>query len=192
MRAFGGYWVFPGGAVDATDHSLEYTACRELLEEAGLAVDTRALHRWAHWITPSAQRTRFDTTFFIVQSPRDQNINVTTEESSEGRWIPLSVCAAPVPTTELAMMPPTIFVLRELAEAVQANGSLGLTLERADLRTPLTVIPKVVVEGAHSMVVFPWDPEYAALPGEGVDWDANARSKRSQWPSRMTSRPQRI
>ena len=60
LRFMGGYWAFPGGAVDAADSlsggdtisAAALAACRELREETDLIVEATTLLHWAHWITP--------------------------------------------------------------------------------------------------------------------------------------------
>src|SRR3954453_10320183 len=73
-RFMGGYWVFPGGAVDAGegegDAAHRAAAVRELREEAGVGgVDPAALVKYSRWITPELIKIRFDTHFFVVRVP---------------------------------------------------------------------------------------------------------------------------
>ena len=49
MRAFPGCWVFPGGACDPTDPSLEHTGAREVLEETGLKVRAQHMQLVSLW-----------------------------------------------------------------------------------------------------------------------------------------------
>lgn len=56
MRAFPGCWVFPGGACDPTDPSLEHTGAREVLEETGLAVSPESMKLVALWEAVSAKQ----------------------------------------------------------------------------------------------------------------------------------------
>jgi 8-oxo-dGTP pyrophosphatase MutT (NUDIX family) len=189
LRAFAGYWVFPGGALDPTDESLDQTACRELLEETALRVAPADLRPWAHWLTPSAQKVRFDTRFYLVRAPREQALVIADYEASEGRWFRLGQCLDPARPASLPLMPPTVFVLRELQEALHALGSLDEVLEHARSRTILPVLPKQVGDpAADSTVVFPWDPEYERLPGEGIVWDEPAIRSRAAWPTRLDVR----
>src|SRR4030088_2422303 len=72
-----GVWVFPGGAVDASegegDLSHRTAAIRELREEAGiLLTDPDALVKFSRWITPAQVKTRFDTHFFLAELPAAQ------------------------------------------------------------------------------------------------------------------------
>src|SRR5690349_9020604 len=74
QRFMGGYWVFPGGAVDVAegegDAAHRAAAVRELEEEAGIGgVDPAALVKYSRWITPELLKIRFDTHFFVVRAP---------------------------------------------------------------------------------------------------------------------------
>src|SRR5688572_28628042 len=74
QRFMGGAWVFPGGAVDAGegtgDAAHRAAGVREVLEESAIELpDPGALVRFSRWITPAAVSIRFDTHFFLAESP---------------------------------------------------------------------------------------------------------------------------
>src|SRR5215207_9152578 len=76
QRFMGGYWVFPGGAVDAHegdgDPAHRAAAVRELREEAGISgIEPADLVKYARWITPELLRIRFDTHFFLAHTSHD-------------------------------------------------------------------------------------------------------------------------
>lgn len=200
LRVLGGFWAFPGGTVDASDglHDTNTdaaadpswglladaaaAACRELFEEAGLALRPCDVVPWAHWITPSAVPRRFDTHFFVAAAPADQVPRLAVAEASELRWVTQPEWRAAQTTPGFPLTPPTWLVLRELADALSRHGSLGALLERSRDRRVRTVMPKMI-DG--DIVVLPWDPEYDRLPGEGIAWDASAIAARADWPSRL-------
>ncbi len=187
MRVLGGFWVFPGGAVDACDgggavQAAAAAACRELLEEAGLGIDSASLVHWARWITPTALRRRFDTHFFVAMAPPGQDVVISAAEASEARWVPLGRHATGERSADFPITPPTAIVLREIAEAVASHGALDGLLGWARSRTVRTVLPKLTEGG---IVVFPWDPLYVALTGGGVPWDEEAIAERAGWPTRL-------
>ncbi len=73
QRFMGGFWVFPGGAVDADegdgDDAHRAAAVRELQEEAGVVVRADELVKYSRWITPELLRIRFDAHFFLALAP---------------------------------------------------------------------------------------------------------------------------
>jgi 8-oxo-dGTP pyrophosphatase MutT (NUDIX family) len=186
LRFYGGYWVFPGGAIDEADGTPIETAslragCRELREEAGLELSARELVYWARWITPSGLPRRFDTRFFVARQPHGQSARVVDGEVTAVTWLPIAswsglseAGAFPVPLA-------TQFVLRELAEALYEHRSLATLLAAADTRQVVPVLPKMV---AGEVSVLPWDPHYNLLPGEGLSWSAEQTAARRGWPSR--------
>ena len=90
-----GLWVFPGGKVDAADQragavpadDARRAAVREAAEEAGLALDPRALAEISRWITPEIAPRRFDTWFFAAPAPADLAVRVDGVEIADHRWI---------------------------------------------------------------------------------------------------------
>ena len=201
LRVLGGFWVFPGGTVDAADTSRRANedepddaprrvlnaasaACRELQEEAGLLLNPADLMHWAHWITPSVVPRRFDTHFFIAAAPANQKPRLSVAEASDLRWVaPQEWEAAATP--DFPLTPPTLLVLRELAEALERHGSLDAVLAQPRDGEIRAVLPKLI----ERTVVLPWDPEYDHLPGEGLAWDAAAIATRAGWPVRLPLAP---
>ncbi|MCZ8131706.1 MAG: NUDIX hydrolase [Steroidobacteraceae bacterium] len=188
LRFMGGFWVFPGGAVDAEDvaraggsevAAAAEAACRELHEEAGLRLAAADLVHCAHWITPSAAMRRFDTHFFVGVRPPGQTAWLASAESSELCWVePARVADAPA---GFAVTAPTLVVLREVSLALREASAAGARAALARRGPVRTVLPKIL-DGA---AVMPWDPEYGALPGEGLEWDAAGLAERADWPSRF-------
>ncbi len=196
MRFFGGFWVFPGGAVNTAEaaatrddknasiDSAATAACREMREEAGLTVPAVALLPWARWITPTAVRRRFDTFFFLTKSPPDQQAHVADSESTEIRWVDPGIWTSASLTGDFPLTPPTIMVLREFWTALQVHGSFDALMDRERQRIIRPVLPKLLDGG---IVVMPWDAQYERERGEGILWDAPAIAQRSGWPSRLTA-----
>jgi len=92
QRFMAGYWVFPGGAVDADegegDGAHRAAAVRECSEEAGVhGLDPASLVKYSRWITPELIRTRFDTHFFLAAVPADTQARCDGIECVDLRWI---------------------------------------------------------------------------------------------------------
>jgi 8-oxo-dGTP pyrophosphatase MutT (NUDIX family) len=179
----GGVYAFPGGRVDpadarAADASLGLPAqewarrfessvdearahvaavLRELEEETGVAMDGHALVGWSRWVTPRFERRRFDTWFFAAALPGGQEPRVATSESHAGRWMhPLDALRA-LDRAEMAMLPPTWWTLRELAE----RGTLARALADPPAMRRHTV--GWTTDGEDVVMALPGDPAY---PGD--------------------------
>lgn len=190
LRFLGGCWVFPGGAIDASDAApgaepipaAAVADCRELREEAGLELHPGRLVHWSRWITPSVGGRRFDTQFFIAAAPRDQEPRVVEGEVTELHWLPVARWPELSGTGPFRVSPPTRIVLREVAEAFAQHGSVEALLQRERGRLIRSFLPKI---SGDNRIALPWDPDYDALPGEGVRSDADGIDARRNWSARL-------
>lgn len=198
-------YVFPGGRVDAADAEVDpewpsrYAAARELAEEAGLAVrDAKALVRFAHWITPSAEPKRFDADCYLLAmdwtTARHGDVKVDGHEVFDPLWLTPRQALERYLAGDLNLPPPTVCTLEDLeAERLRAlttlrsSGRWSMTedsaaalvselLDGCRSRRPYPLLPKLVADpsGAGIAIVMPWDEGFAALAGEGAGWPAMA------------------
>jgi len=158
-RFMGGFWVFPGGAVDAgEDHRA--AAVRELAEEAGITnVGPEALVEYSRWITPERIAIRFDTRFFLARAPAGARARADGEECVGAQWTSPRAALDAYARGELALVFPTLRHLEELS----AFGSVDALLEHARGREIVAVLPRVVGAanaGEEPRVVLPGEPGY--------------------------------
>jgi 8-oxo-dGTP pyrophosphatase MutT (NUDIX family) len=155
-RFMGGAWVFPGGAVDASeDH--ETAGVREVAEESGVALpDPHALVRFSRWITPAEVRIRFDTHFFLAAAPADAEPRPDGSETVDVGWYPPQGALDAYGRGELELVFPTIKTLEQLA----GFGTADELLAWADGRVVEPIEPQVVMEGEVARIVLPGEPGY--------------------------------
>ena len=155
-RFMGGFWVFPGGAVDAgEDHRT--AAVRELAEEAAVTnLEPEALVAYSRWITPERIAIRFDTRFFVARAPAGARPRVDGEECVDLRWTSPRAALDAYAREELALVLPTLRHLEELA----AFPTVDALLEHANEREIVAVLPRVVLDGDERRVVLPGEPGY--------------------------------
>lgn len=179
-------YVFPGGRIEPGDGEGEAAfavgAARELQEEAALVVDPAALVLFSRWITPSAEGKRFDARFFVAAAPAGQTARHDAVETVDHLWATPAEVLARYERGELKLPPPTIRNLEDLAPHASVEAALAWARSR-----PVTpILPKLVPLGDTLAIVLPWDPEYAALPGEGIPVDPAHPAARP--PSRFVLR----
>tara|TARA_B100001123_G_scaffold435978_1_gene565472 strand:- start:4943 stop:5578 length:636 start_codon:yes stop_codon:yes gene_type:complete len=95
LRFMGGFWVFPGGRIEASDAPIEPSsdefsqakraAAREAQEEAGVEVVPNTLHPICEWTTPEPSPIRFATWFFAAVVSPDR-VEVDGSEILDYRW----------------------------------------------------------------------------------------------------------
>lgn len=156
-----------------------------LLEAHDLVLELDRLVYWASWITPSIAPRRFDTRFFIVAQPAEQDVGERLGESQAARWLSLDDPAGPALLDPPITVTPTLFTLRELAEERARRRSLAEILRGAEAAAPAAVMLKIRQRDGSTDALLPWDSEYAEAPGDGVPCDASLRQRFSGYPSRL-------
>jgi 8-oxo-dGTP pyrophosphatase MutT (NUDIX family) len=160
-RFMGGFWVFPGGAVDAHegegDEAHRLAAVRELAEEAGVeGVSAAELVKFSQWITPRQVEIRFDTHFFVAHLPEGATVTIDESEIVDHRWYSPHEALDAHRADDLALVFPTIKHLEQLA----VFGSARELIEYAGSREVEPVEPRVLIEGEVARVVLPGEPGY--------------------------------
>jgi len=87
-----------------------------LLESERLHCDVGRLTYFFHRITPEHYPVRFDTRFFLAALPQGQSPLHSSEEVAESLWITPKEALARFDSGAFPMAPPTVMVLRTLAE----------------------------------------------------------------------------
>ena len=123
-------WEEERRALEAREHSLS-----ELLTRRGLVLRADLLRPMAHWITPEIEPKRFDTRFFLAELPAGQVCRAVGGEADERVWVRPGEALA----GGFHLMPPTVAVLRAVAEHADVPAALAAT------RTIAPILPVVVV-----------------------------------------------
>jgi 8-oxo-dGTP pyrophosphatase MutT (NUDIX family) len=156
-RFMGGAWVFPGGAVHDGDADHAATAVRELGEEAGIELPRGSqIVPWSRWITPEEVKVRFDTWFFVTESPPGATVTPDGGECVDARWLRPAEALEAFARDELMLVFPTIKHL----EALAGMESVADALRKARTREVVPVQPRVVVRDGAAEVVLPGEPGY--------------------------------
>jgi 8-oxo-dGTP pyrophosphatase MutT (NUDIX family) len=160
-RFMGGAWVFPGGAVDATeghdDAAHRVAGLRELEEEASVSLDDPAgLVAFSRWITPAEVKIRFDTWFYLAPAPPDARPQPDGEETVDARWYSPADALAAHERGEILLVFPTIKHLEQLGAFPTADA----LLEHARGRDVMPVEPRVLMSGETARIVLPGEPGY--------------------------------
>lgn len=150
--------VFPGGRLDPVDvgatDEIRACACRETAEETGVELKAADLWPWAHWITPAFEPRRYDTFFFVAALPTAQEARDISGETDRAVWTAPAAALATERGGGIALMPPTLSILTELAEA----GTLDRVRELAVDRVIETVLPELVEDGGGWRFRYPQPP----------------------------------
>lgn len=167
LRAFPGFYAFPGGKIDSGDSDgvalpafcdgHEARVLRGLLREIDeeLAVDLRTrgdvtIRFVGIALTPPTQPVRFNTHFFVIDMPEKPALTPDTREIAGAEWATPHDWLARYRRGELLMAPPTVAVIAALAGDPAASDIPGLdSRTRGDYALP--VIEQV--EGVRNIMV---------------------------------------
>lgn len=132
-RFFPGVWAFPGGKIDAADGAGEEGfrrgALRELEEETRLVVAPERLVAAGRLLTPPFGPVRFDTCFFHVALRSDEEPEVVAGEHLRGAWRAPADAVRDFERGLLPLAPPTIALLRIVAEHGVEEGARRIVAE---------------------------------------------------------------
>lgn len=146
--SFAGVWVFPGGALEASDRLAahraaasdravplregvepdedavaRWAAVRETREETGLRVEPSAIRVQACWVPPYGIPKRMRTWFFVGRAPAGE-IRLSRAESVSCLWLPPAEALERHAAGCLALVPPTWVTLFALRDADTVENAL--------------------------------------------------------------------
>lgn len=131
----------------------------ELLGRRGLVLRADLLRPWSRWITPVMEPRRFDTRFFTAALPAGQRTRDVGGEASAVAWIEPSEALAGGRRGELALMPPTMVSLTELAACGTREAAL------TGPRQVAPIIPEVQLREGAVWLTVPGIREYPGQTG---------------------------
>ena len=118
----------------------------DFLAERDLLLRSDLLAAWGRWITPEFEPRRYDTCFFIAGLPAAQRTRDVSGEADSVAWVRPADAVARHAAGGIAMLPPTVTTLRELAAHPTVAAALRASAGR-DL-TPITPRVRFTEDGA--------------------------------------------
>jgi 8-oxo-dGTP pyrophosphatase MutT (NUDIX family) len=167
-------------------NSADAAGFARLLIDEDLVLDVERLVYWSHWITPAFESRRFDTRFFALTVPPDQEASVDRGELTHHAWLAEADIRRHLASGEMKMAPPTRATLQDLWSSHRRHGGLAAMLEAERTRIVPPILPKRSEVGTTEIeIVLPWDEQYEQLPGEGCRILAGYPDYVTAMPSRM-------
>ncbi len=153
LRAFPGYYAFPGGKVDDEDSQAAYdhpllsdfpprqirALFREVDEELGFDLEAainngevRSIIRFGEAVTPAFERVRFNAHYFKIDMNTRPDLKPDGQEIAWAGWIESRALHRQYSAGEALMVIPTMHTVRALAEDINATGTTPFNLEYDD------------------------------------------------------------
>ncbi|GLU47204.1 NUDIX hydrolase [Nocardiopsis ansamitocini] len=127
------------------DHSLAFS---EFLDRRGLVLRSDLLREWSQWITPEVEPRRFDTRFFAALLPQGQQTRDVGGEADRVAWMRPEEAVRAWRAGGLAMLPPTVAGLNDLAACATPQSVL------AAKRRIVPILPELrEVDGRITLIV---------------------------------------
>lgn len=161
----GGFWVFPGGALEEQDLAAargdtlaasKVAAAREAEEESGLQPDPEQMVLVSHWTTPEAEPRRFSTWIYAAPITGEHEVVIDGGEIHDHLWINVRGALARHNRGDLPMLPPTLVTLLNLA----SYESVAELVAEERVSTVPEVLPVFTNEEGVVTVMFPGDAGY--------------------------------
>lgn len=138
-----------------------------MLEDGGLFIEADQFIYWSRWITPSAEKKRFDTHFFATEVEADQDVSADLSELTEHTWIRPRDALLAAERGDMRMVPPTLLTLEDLQESFSRHRGVSAMLAAERERPVPPIMPRIVSNEAAVRIVMPWDPQYPEIDGDG-------------------------
>ena len=140
----------------------------QVLQGAGLRLDTQHLVPWSRWITPvqpSVTNKRFDTRFFMAVLPQGQQPMHDNIEAVDSLWLSPLEALKRYWAGGLPLAPPQIMTLASLL----SHQCISNVLNYANQQKPPLVLPETFDEDGVRNLCYPGDPRHSvqqrAMPG---------------------------
>ncbi len=130
------------------------------VREAGVSLDTGALHYVSYWITPAGLPKRFATRFFLARMPAEQTARHCGRELVGCRWMTTTAALEAYRDGSLPMIFPTVSTLRFLDAFTTCDEAIAAADELAAAGI-VEILPKAIETDGKREIVLPDDPRYA-------------------------------
>lgn len=171
VKFLGGFWVFPGGAIEEVDFcdneikTAKQAAVRETEEEAGISVDVTGLTEFDHWTTPKGVPKRFATWFFAAVADDDHIVRHDGSEMVDSLWVSPREALAMHRRHEIDLLPPTFVSLYQISHFTKTKAAMA----ELKKKSPRFFLPKVTFHQDKLTMLYPGDAGYEAEDPENTD-----------------------
>ncbi len=138
------------------DESLSWA---EFVSEQALRLDCRALHYFAHWVTPTAMPKRYSTRFFLAALPPDQRAVHCGRELTDSRWSTARDILEKARSGDLTLHFPTMTTLQHIAQHDSVDAVFAWASEQAD-RGITSMLPVRAERDGKNVILLPGDEGY--------------------------------
>ncbi|MFK7989240.1 MAG: NUDIX hydrolase [Sandaracinaceae bacterium] len=178
--------VDPGELAAGRTRLHEGAAFLDIVRELDLRLRADALVPFSRWVTPVAEKRRYDARFFLARAPRKQRAEHDRIEVTAGEWLTPGAALDACERGRITLFPPTLRTLEQLV----AFDSLDAAIADVRGRVPRPVMPVLRPHGDTIALTLPGDPEHpeseVILPGPSRFVLADGRFRSSHAPENVS------
>ncbi|MEM6662824.1 MAG: NUDIX hydrolase [Pseudomonadota bacterium] len=132
------------------------TSFHDLIAANELVLALDRLTPYAHWITPEMMPKRFDTRFFLAETPAGQTAAHDGREATASEWLTPAEALRREAAGEATILFPTRLNLEWLTHAA----TCAEAIEQAKSRTIIPVMPKIIEQDGEKCLSIPPEAGY--------------------------------
>jgi len=132
-------------------------ALRDELRRLGRALDLAALTPLSRWMTPEAERRRFDARFFVARAPSGMDAKIDQREAIRTFWATPRALLDDYEAGRIALFPPTHRTLERLFDAPDVE-SILCNARTTSIEDLSVICPRFVVHDGLPILALPGDP----------------------------------
>lgn len=136
-----------------------------LLTEYDAHLRGDALVYFAHWVTPEAEKRRYDARFFVAEAPLNQSASHDDIETTDSCWLSAQAALEAYQEGALSLAPPTWRILKDVASFPNVKAVMDWARSLGEV---VPIMPTMTHEEGELVLALPGDRLHHEQPGSGL------------------------
>lgn len=138
------------------------TTFAEILRKEGLRISLDSVHYFANWVTPVAEKRRYNARFFVAIAPEGQAGSHDEIETTDSCWLSAGGALMAYEQGGFSLAPPTWHILRTLTSCKSVDEVLAWGRSVSEV---VPIMPHFLVEDGETVLALPGDDQHPDSTG---------------------------